>query len=71
MDSTTGNERERQPDREIRRDRKASINALGQLDWTHTIRKPKLARALDRNPRLARTLARNRKQILERIRSRK
>jgi hypothetical protein len=47
--------RERELDREAERYRKAAESALGQLEWVvgylHEIRRPQLARALDRNRR--------------------
>jgi hypothetical protein len=59
---TNGDDRARELDREIERYREAATTALGQLEWVigyfYEIRKPELARALDRN----------RKQIVERIR---
>jgi hypothetical protein len=46
-------DRERELDREAERYRKAAESALGQLEWVveylHQIRRPALARALDRN----------------------
>jgi hypothetical protein len=54
-----GNDSERRLDAEIERYREATDSALGQLEWIvgylHKIRKPEIARALDRN----------RKQILK------
>jgi hypothetical protein len=54
-------ERDRDPDLEAERYRRAAAHALGQLEWIvaylHKVRKSELARALDRN----------RKQIQERI----
>jgi hypothetical protein len=62
MASTTASDREHEQDRDIQRYRQAAIHALGQLEWVvgylHKIRRPDLARALDRS----------REQILERIR---
>jgi hypothetical protein len=59
---TNGDDREREVDREIERYREAATSTLGQLEWVvrylYEIRKPELARALDRN----------RKQIIESIR---
>lgn len=59
-----GNDRERELDREIERYRKASVSALGQLEWVvgylYKIRKPQLARTLDSN----------RKQILRDVQTR-
>jgi hypothetical protein len=59
---TNGDDRERELDREIERYREAATTTLRQLEWVigyfYEIRKPELARALDRN----------RKQIVERIR---
>ena len=60
MDSSSnGNARKRELDREIDRYREAASAALGQLEWIvgylHQIRKPQIARTLDRN----------RKQILK------
>jgi hypothetical protein len=59
---TNGDDRERELDREIERYREAAASTLGQLEWVvrylYEIRKPALARALDRN----------RKQIIESIR---
>jgi hypothetical protein len=56
---TNGDDREREVDREIERYREAATSTLGQLEWVvrylYEIRKPELARALDRN----------RKQIIE------
>jgi hypothetical protein len=53
---------DRDRDREIGRYRQAAISTLEQLEWVvgylHKIRKPELARVLDRN----------RKQIIERMR---
>ena len=53
---------DRDQDREIGRYRQAAISTLEQLEWIvgylHKIRKPELARAVDRN----------RKQIIEKIR---
>jgi hypothetical protein len=53
------NDSERRLDAEIERYREATDSALGQLEWIvgylHKIRKPEIARALDRN----------RKQILK------
>jgi hypothetical protein len=50
------------PDREIVRYRRAATNALDQLEWCveylYRVRKPDIARAIDRN----------RRQILERLR---
>jgi len=44
---------DRDLDREIQRARQAAIDALGQLEWMvgylHQMRKPELARALERN----------------------
>jgi hypothetical protein len=63
MASGNGNDddRSRELDRQIERYREAASHGLGQLEWVvgylHEIRKPELARALDRN----------RRQILERI----
>jgi hypothetical protein len=62
MDSSgNGKDRERELDREMTRYREASVSALDQLGWVvgylNEIRKPQIARALDRN----------RKQILKRI----
>jgi len=57
-----GEDRERELDREIEGYREAATSALEQLEWMvgylYKIRKPQLARAVDRN----------RKQILQRIR---
>jgi hypothetical protein len=51
--SSNGNDRERRLDAEIERYQEAADSALGQLEWIvgylHKIRKPELARALDRN----------------------
>jgi hypothetical protein len=59
-----GNNRERELDREIERYRKASVSALGQLEWVvgylYQIRKPQIARTLDNN----------RKQILKNVQAR-
>jgi|Tabmets5t2r1_1033131.scaffolds.fasta_scaffold04555_5 hypothetical protein len=59
-DESRNGDRER--DREIGRYRQAAISTLEQLEWIvgylHKIRKPELARAVDRN----------RKQIIEKIR---
>jgi hypothetical protein len=59
---TNGDDREPELDREIERYREAAASTLGQLEWVarylYEIRKPALARALDRN----------RKQIIESIR---
>jgi hypothetical protein len=59
---TNGDDREREPDREIERYREAATSTLGQLEWVvgylYKIRKPEIARALDRN----------RKQIIENLR---
>ena len=59
---TEVNERERELDREVARYREAATAALQQLEWIvgylDTIRKPSLARALERN----------RRQIAERLR---
>jgi hypothetical protein len=50
---SNGNDRERRLDAEIERYQEAADSALGQLEWIvgylHKIRKPELARALDRN----------------------
>ena len=62
--SSNGNDRERRVDAEIERYQEAADSALGQLEWIvgylHKIRKPQIARALDRN----------RKQILKDIEAR-
>jgi hypothetical protein len=64
MDSRNrnGNARRRELDQEIDQYRDAAIAALGQLEWIvaylHKIRRPELARALERN----------RRQILEEAR---
>jgi hypothetical protein len=64
MDSgeTNGNDQGRERNREIERYRQAAISTLEQLEWVvgylYQIRKPQLARAVDRN----------RKRIVERIR---
>jgi hypothetical protein len=62
MDSSSkGNDPQEGPDREVERYREAAISALGQLEWVvgylYKIRKPQIARAVDRN----------RKQILNNI----
>jgi hypothetical protein len=61
MDSSGNGDRQRVLDREIERYREASVSALDQLEWVvgylNKIRKPQIARALDRN----------RKQILQRV----
>ena len=54
MDSTgNGKDRQDELDHEIERYREASDSALGQLEWVvdylYKIRKPQIARALDRN----------------------
>jgi hypothetical protein len=55
MDSreTDRDERQRRLDREIERYREAATSALEQLEWVvgylRTIRKPEIARALERN----------------------
>jgi hypothetical protein len=57
MDSRNrnGNARQQELDREIDRYREAAVSALGQLEWIvgylHKIRKPEIARALERNRR--------------------
>jgi hypothetical protein len=60
--SRRNNDSERRLDAEIERYREATDSALGQLEWIvgylHKIRKPEIARALDRN----------RKQILKDMR---
>jgi hypothetical protein len=57
--SNNGNDRQPRLDAEIERYQEAADSALGQLEWIvgylHEIRKPEIARALDRN----------RKQILK------
>ena len=57
--SNNANDRQRRLDAEIERYQEAADSALGQLEWIvgylHKIRKPEIARALDRN----------RKQILK------
>jgi hypothetical protein len=59
--NNNGNDRQRRLDAEIERYQEAADSALGQLErivgYLHKIRKPELARALDRN----------RKQILKDI----
>jgi hypothetical protein len=59
--SSKDNDRERRLDAEIERSQEAADSALGQLErivgYLHKIRKPEIARALDRN----------RKQILKDI----
>jgi hypothetical protein len=59
--NSNGNDRERPLDAEIERYREAADSALWQLEWIvgylHKIRKPQIARVLDRN----------RKQILKDI----
>jgi hypothetical protein len=64
MDSSRNGGRQRDLNRRIERYREASVSALGQLEWVvgylDKIRKPQIARALDRN----------RKQILNRIQPR-
>jgi hypothetical protein len=59
--NNNGNDRQRRLDAEIERYQEAADSALGQLEWIigylHKIRKPAIARALDRN----------RKQILNDI----
>jgi hypothetical protein len=58
---SSGDERDPELDREIERYRQAAIDALGQLEWVvgyfRELRKPELAKAVDRN----------RRQIWERI----
>ena len=54
MDSTgNGKDRQDELDHEIERYREASDSALGQLEWVveylYKIRKPQIAKALDRN----------------------
>jgi hypothetical protein len=54
MDSTgNGKDRQHELDHEIERYREARDSALGQLEWVveylYKIRKPQIARALDRN----------------------
>jgi hypothetical protein len=57
MDSRNrnGNARQRELDWEIDHYREAAISALGQLEWIvgylHKIKRPEIARALDRNRR--------------------
>jgi len=57
MDSRESNrhDRRRELDREIERYRKAAMSTLEQLDWIvgclHRIRKPRIARAIERNRR--------------------
>jgi hypothetical protein len=62
MDSRRVKDDEPLADREISRYRRAATNALDQLEWCveylYRVRKPDIARALDRN----------RRQILERLR---
>jgi hypothetical protein len=62
MDSRRVKDDEPLPDREIVRYRRAATNALDQLEWCvaylYRVRKPDIARAIDRN----------RRQILERLR---
>ena len=61
MDSSGNGDGQRELDREIERYREASDSALGQLEWVveylYKIRKPQIARVLDRN----------REQILQRV----
>jgi hypothetical protein len=61
MDSSGNGDGQRELDREIERYREASDSALGQLEWVvqylYKIRKPQIARVLDRN----------REQILKRV----
>jgi hypothetical protein len=63
MDSreSNGDDRRRGLNREAERYRQAAVQALGQLEWIveylQKLRKPELARAIDRN----------RRRILERI----
>jgi hypothetical protein len=51
--NNNGNRRQRELDREIEQYREAATSALGQLEWIvnylYTIRKPQIAKALDRN----------------------
>jgi hypothetical protein len=53
--NNNGHDRERRLDAEIERYREATDSALGQLEWIvgylHEIRKPEIARTLDRNRR--------------------
>jgi hypothetical protein len=57
MDShnRNGNARQQELDWEIDRYREAAVSALGQLEWIvgylHKIRRPEIARALERNRR--------------------
>ena len=65
MDSTgNGKDRQSELDHEIERYREASDSALGQLEWVvgylYEIRKPQIARALERN----------RQQILKHVEAR-
>ncbi len=61
MDSSGNGDGQRELDLEIERYREASDSALGQLEWVveylYKIRKPQIARVLDRN----------REQILQRV----